>query len=107
APAILDHDIIEKLHVPELGIYRHVGGVRAVGIGVLLVEEGALRRNALAESAAKATDLPSGPTALLPSTISTSEASHTSRSAACARIASRRLLAAARIAEPPITTERE
>src|SRR5437667_70952 len=46
-----DSSLVYQLHVAELGIDRHVGGVRAVSIRVLGVEEGAFGRNAGARQA--------------------------------------------------------
>ena len=47
AAAILDDDIVDELDVTELGVDRHMGGMGAVGVGVLLVEEGAFGRDAV------------------------------------------------------------
>src|SRR3984893_10757752 len=47
APAVLDHDVIYQIDMTKLGIHSDVGGVRPVGIGVLLVEESAFRRDAI------------------------------------------------------------
>ena len=47
-PAILDHHVVDEFHVAELGIDRHMGGVGAVGVGVLFVEKCAFRRDAFA-----------------------------------------------------------
>ena len=44
APGILHRDIIEKLHVPGLGIDRNVGRMRAVAVGALIAGIGAFRR---------------------------------------------------------------
>ncbi len=42
--AIFDDDIVDEVHVTELGIDGYMRGMGAVGVGVLLVEEGALGR---------------------------------------------------------------
>ena len=108
APAILDDHVVDELDMAELVIDRDVGGMRAIGICVLLVQEGALGRDAFGRQPFQSDGLAAaGPTALLPSTISTSDGSQASRLAASARIAARRFSAASSMAEPPITTERE
>jgi hypothetical protein len=48
APAILDDDVVDQLDVAELRVDRHVGGVRAVCICVLAVEERAFGGDAVA-----------------------------------------------------------
>ena len=107
-PQSCDHDIVDELDVAELGVDRDVRGVGAVGVGVLLVEEGAFGRDAVGESSFSAIDLPPGPTALVAfDDLDLGGRAAEPLAAACARIASRRLLAASSIAEPPITIERE
>ena len=61
AAAILDHDIVDELDVAELGIDRHVRGMRAVGVGVLLVEEGAFGRDAFGRKPLQRDRLAAGP----------------------------------------------
>src|SRR6202035_5324077 len=46
AAYVLDRDVVENLDPPGLGIDRHMGRMRAIRIGVLLVEERTLGRDA-------------------------------------------------------------
>src|SRR6516225_9663164 len=61
APAIRDHHVVDELDVAELGIDRHVGGMGAVCVSVLLVEEGALGRNAFARKPVQGDGFTAGP----------------------------------------------
>ena len=45
AAGVFDRDIVEKFHVPGLGIDGDVGGVRAVAIGSLVAGIGGFRRS--------------------------------------------------------------
>jgi len=87
-----------------------MGGMGAVAIGAMGARIGAVGHDAVLG------DLDSGrnvrpetpaPTRASPSTISTSPDSQPNRCAAAPRIISRNFAAAARMAEPPITIERE
>src|SRR4029077_3210586 len=64
AAAILDDDIVDELDVTELGVDRDVRGMGAVGIGVLLVEEGALGRDAVGRKPFQWDRLAAGPDGL-------------------------------------------
>ena len=90
-----------------LGIDRYMGGMRAVGIRMLLVEEAPLRRDACCREPCQRNRFAGRSDGLAVGDLDLRRSSQPMRFAACARMASRKPAAADRIAEPPMTTARE